>query len=297
MTLAFAFDIYPSMSDDEFQLLRDCVYGHCGIFFEQDSKYILEKRLSKRLTDLNLTTFYDYYHYLKYNRNKEQELMDIMDVLTTNETYFFRESFQLKAFSDEIIPELIKSKSARGNRSLRIWSAGCSTGEEPYTIAMLISSIPELKGWNIEIIGTDISQKVLQHARRAVYGKSSFRATEEQDLRRYFTQQDEGYKVNDSIRELVTISHLNLFDSHRLTMLGKLDLIFCRNVIIYFDQAAKKRVIESFHSALYDGGFLLLGHSESLMNITTDFTLRHYKNDMVYQKPDRRDRPSTGGLL
>lgn len=291
MTFSIAQD--HSMSDDEFSLLRDCIYAHCGIRFDQDSKYILEKRLTPRLTDLNLPTFYDYYHFLKYNRSKEQELNDIMDVLTTNETYFFRESFQLKAFTDEIIPELIKTKTARGNRTLRIWSAGCSTGEEPYTIAMLLSTIPELSGWNIEIIGTDISQRVLQQARRAVYGKSSFRATEESDLKRFFHQQDDGYKVNDSIRELVTISHLNLFDTHRLTMLGKVDLVFCRNVIIYFDQAAKKQVIESFHSALYYGGFLLLGHSESLMNITTQFTLRHFKNDMIYQKPDRF---SAGGL-
>ncbi len=292
--MAFSFIQAHSMSDDEFDLLRDCIYAHCGIYFDLNSKYILEKRLSTRLTSLNLSSFYEYYHFLKYNRGKEQELFDIMDILTTNETYFFRESFQLKAFSDEVIPELIQSKAARGNRFLRIWSAGCSTGEEPYTIAMLLSTIPELKGWNIEVIGTDISQKVLLQARRAVYGKSSFRATEESDLRRFFHQQDDGYKVNDSIRELVTISHLNLFDSHRLSMLGKVDLIFCRNVIIYFDQAAKKRVIESFHSTLYEGGFLLLGHSESLMNITTLFTLRHFKNDMIYQKPDRF---STGGSL
>ncbi len=284
--MSFSLSPTHSMSEDEFQLLRDCIYAHCGIHFDLDSKYILEKRLSLRLRDLDLPTFYDYYHYLKYNRNKEQELMDIMDVLTTNETYFFRELFQLKAFSDEIIPELIKRKAARGSRSLRIWSAGCSTGEEPYTIAMLLSTIPELSGWKIEIIGTDISQKVLHQARRAVYGTSSFRSTEESDLRRFFHKHDNGYKVNDSIRELVTISHLNLFDTNRLTMLGKVDLVFCRNVIIYFDKPAKKRVIESFHSVLDDGGFLLLGHSESLMNISTQFTLRHFKNDMIYQKPD-----------
>jgi chemotaxis protein methyltransferase CheR len=292
--MTFSFTQVHNMSDDDFLLLRDCIYAHCGIYFDLDSKYILEKRLSSRLIDLSLPSFYDYYHYLKFNRQKEQELMDIMDVLTTNETYFFRESFQLKAFSEEIIPELIKTKAARGSNSLRIWSAGCSTGEEPYTIAMLLSTIPELKGWKIEIIGTDISQKVLQQARRAIYGKSSFRATEEDDLKRFFLQQEDGYKVNDSIRELVTISHLNLFDNHRLAMLGKVDLIFCRNVIIYFDQVAKKKVIQSFHSALYDGGFLLLGHSESLMNITTSFTLRHFKNDMIYQKPDRF---SSGGVI
>ena len=212
--------------------------------------------------------------------------MDIMSIITTNETYFFRESYQLKAFSDEIIPELIKHKAARGNHSLRIWSAGCSTGEEPYTIAMLLSDIPELAGWKIEIIGTDISQKVLQQARRGVYAKPSFRATEEKDLKRFFVQQDDSYKVNSSVRELVTFTYLNLFDTSHLSLSGQYDIIFCRNVIIYFNVAARNRVIESFHSALYEGGFLLLGHSESLINIKSSFILRHFKNDMVYQKSD-----------
>ena len=285
--MTFSLDVEQIMSDEEFHLLRDCVYSHCGIFFDNDSKYLLEKRLARRVSTLNLSSFHDYYHYLKYNRNKDQELMDIMDILTTNETYFFRESFQLKAFTDEIIPELIKAKHASGSHSLRIWSAGCSTGEEAYTIGMLLHGIKELRGWNIEIIGTDISQRVLQHARRAVYGKSSFRATEEEYVKRYFVVQDDGLKVCDEIRNLVTISHLNLFDTNRMVMLGKMDLIFCRNVIIYFDLAAKKRVVESYFNALNDGGFLLLGHSESLMNITTRFTLRHFKNDMIYQKPER----------
>lgn len=274
------------MSDEEFHLLRDCVYSHCGIFFGSDSKYLLEKRLARRLSALNLTSFRDYYHYLKYNRKKDQELMDIMDILTTNETYFFREAFQLKAFTDEIVPELLQRKSSGGCRSLRIWSAGCSTGEEAYTIAMLLHGVMELRGWKIEIVGTDISQRVLQHARRAVYGKAAFRATDEKYVKRFFVEQDDGLKVCDEIRDLVTISHLNLFDSNRMVMLGKMDLIFCRNVIIYFDLAAKKRVVESFFTTLYEGGYLLLGHSESLMNVTTQFTLRHFKNDMIYQKPE-----------
>lgn len=278
------------MSDEEFHLLRDCVYGHCGIFFDNDSKYLLEKRLARRLIALNLTSFRDYYHFLKYNRKSDQELMDIMDILTTNETYFFREAFQLKAFTDEIVPELLQRKTSGSNRSLRIWSAGCSTGEEAYTIAMLLHGIDGLRNWKIEIIGTDISQRVLQHARRAVYGKSAFRATDEKYVKRFFVEQDDGFKVCDEIRDLVTISHLNLFDSNRMVMLGKMDLIFCRNVIIYFDLAAKKRVVESFFKTLYDGGYLLLGHSESLMNVTTQFTLRHFKNDMIYQKPESTTR-------
>lgn len=285
MTLSL--DTGQPMSDDEFRIIRDSIYSHCGIYFDDDSKYLLEKRLARRLSALSLNNFREYYHFLKYDRNKDQEMTDIMDVLTTNETYFFRESFQLAAFTDEIIPELILVKSARGDRTLRIWSAGCSTGEEPYTIAMLLRDMPALRGWKIEIIGTDISQRVLQHARRGVYTKLSFRATEEGYIKRFFYEYDSGLKVTDDIREMVTISHLNLFDKTRMMMLGKMDIIFCRNVIIYFDLAAKKRVVEEFHRSLNDGGFLLLGHSESLMNVTTLFTLRHFKNDMIYQKPER----------
>lgn len=285
MTLAFSHEL--QMSDDEYLLIRDIIYGHCGIYFDANSRYILEKRLSHRLEELKLSSFIDYYQYLKHHANKDNEFINVMDVITTNETYFFRESFQLKAFSDEIVPELIKVKSARGSRSLRIWSAGCSTGEEPYSIAMLLSDIPHLKEWNIEIFGTDISQKVLQRARRAVYGKSSFRTTEELQLDLFFDKHGEEYKVKDYIREHVNISCLNLFDSNQMAMLGKMDIIFCRNVIIYFDLAAKSRVIESLYNSLYDGGFLLLGHSESLMNLKTRFKLRHFINDMVYQKPDR----------
>jgi chemotaxis protein methyltransferase CheR len=274
------------LSDEEFHLLRDLVYNHSGLFFDDDSKYILEKRLGRRLAFHQLKSFKEYYQFLKFNRKRDQELADIMDLLTTNETYFFRESFQLKAFTDEIIPEVIKRNSGpSGNRTIRIWSAGCSTGEEPYTIAMLLLDIPALQGWKIEIIGTDISQKVLQQARRGVYASASFRVTDHFFIGKYFTEHDGGLRINDSVRELVTISHLNLLDKTRISMLGGFDVIFCRNVIIYFDQLVKKRVVETFHGALKEGGFLLMGHSESLMNLTTLFSLRHFKNDLVYQRP------------
>lgn len=273
------------MTEEEFRLIRELIYSHSGLFFDSDSKYLLEKRLGRRLALHRLPGYKDYYHFLKYNRGKDQELADIMDVLTTNETYFFREAFQLKAFTDEILPELIAEKEKRGERSLRIWSAGCSSGEEPYTIAMLILEMGRCHGWRVEIVGTDISQRVLQQARKAVYGKSSFRTTDEAHIRRYFHEQDGGFKIADEVKELVTISHLNLFDQNRLALLGRMDIVFCRNVIIYFDQAAKKRVIDSFYRSLREGGYLLLGHSESLMNISTAFTLKHLRNDMVYQKP------------
>lgn len=274
------------MTEEEFLLLRDLVYDHCGIWFDEYNSYLLEKRLARRLETHNLGSFQEYYQFLKLSRKRTQELDEIMDLLTTNETYFFREAFQLKAFTDEIIPEIraVKEK-ARAGRSLRIWSAGCSSGEEPYTIAMLLLEMPFIRDWRVEIIGTDISQRVLHLARRGVYGQSSFRSTDEYYLRQYFARQEDGFRVSDHVRDLVSISHLNLLEQNRIEMLGAFDIIFCRNVIIYFDQAAKKQVVGSFNNALNPGGFLLLGHSESLMNTTTVFTLRHFKNDMVYQKP------------
>lgn len=287
--MLFFSDSEIRMTDEEFPLLRDLIYNYSGLFFSEDNRYLLERRLSPRLAHRQLSTFHEYYYYLKYDVSRDQELSDIMDILTTNETYFFRESFQLKAFTDEIIPVLIKEKTIRCDKTIRIWSAGCSTGEEPYTIAMLLLEKPELAGWKIEIIGTDISQRVLHHARKGVYGNSSFRVTEPNYKSRYFIDQDGGYRVGDRIREFVTFSRLNLYDSSRYLFLGKMDIIFCRNVIIYFDLLAKKRVIENFYNTLNPGGFLLLGHSESLMNITTAFRLRHFKNDMVYEKPLKLD--------
>ena len=276
---------HTPLGDEEFQQLRDLIYSHCGLYFDDDNRYLLEKRLAGRLQALNLPTFRDYFYYLRYDRCHEQEMSNIMDLLTTNETYFFREAFQLKAFTEEIVPELVAAKTGQGDRTIRIWSAGCSSGEEPYTIAMLLLEMPSLKGWRVEIIGTDISQRVLQLARKGLYRASSFRATDDRFICKFFSRREDAHQISDEVRRLVSFSQLNLFDQTRLALLGKMDVIFCRNVIIYFDLAAKKRVIESFSRILVPGGFLLLGHSESLMNITTQFTLRHFVNDMVYQRP------------
>lgn len=281
-----------SMSDEEFLLLRDFVYQHCGLHFTQDSKYLLEKRLGKRLQQHHLKSYKDYYYLLRYDLKKDQELSEVIDALTTNETYFFREEFQLRTFAEEILPELHRKKSAKGDKTLRIWSAGCSSGEEPYTIAMMMLDQRAFAGWKIEIIGTDISQRVLRVARKGIYGESSFRVTDPMVRKRFFEEVEGKYKVSDSVKRLVTISHLNFFDTPRVALLGQMDVIFCRNVIIYFDLVAKKKVVDSFYQRLRPEGFLLLGHSESLMNVTNSFELRHFSHDMVYQRPassmDRR---------
>ncbi len=272
------------MSMDEFRLLRDFIYQHCGLNFTEDSKYLLEKRLGRRLQLHKLKSFKDYYYFLRYKPDKEQELSEVVDLLTTNETYFFREDYQLRAFAEEILPEIRKRKEATGDKQLRIWSAGCSSGEEPYTLAMILLDQTWLSSWRVEIIGTDISQKVLQMARQGEYGETSFRNTDQVYKRRFFSDAGDKLRIKDEVKNLVTISHLNLFDSARITLLGRMDVVFCRNVIIYFDLDGKKKVIDNFFQRLHPEGYLLLGHSESLINLSTSFQLRHFQHDMVYQK-------------
>jgi len=275
------------LPDDVFRLLRDFIHDYCGIYFDDGSKYLLERRLSRRLEQNRLKTFEEYYHFLRYDRKREEEIVILIDNLTTNETYFFRENPQLRAFSEEILPELRASRAER--KSLRIWSAGCSTGEEPYTIAiLLLESGDWWRDWQIDILGSDINQRVLHTARKGVYKKNSHRATSPEMLSKYFTQDEKGdYRVVDKVKQLVSFSSVNLLDPYKSSLITNMDIIFCRNVIIYFDREAKKKVMESFYHKLREGGYLLLGHSESLINISNAFALRTLKNDMVYQKPLR----------
>lgn len=273
-----------TISDEEFRLLREFIRDYSGIYFDDDSKLLLEKRLNRRLLTHNIYSFRDYYRYLLYNSKRDEELSAIMDILTVNETYFFREKNQLNAFKDEILPEL-KEKNLTKKR-LKIVSAGCSTGEEPYTIGILIKETGLFDGWDIQIIGSDINRRVLSVARQGVYGAHSFRGVDDYYIKRYFKRTINGkHQIKDEIKKMVFFANLNLLDSDRMSFLGNVDTIFCRNVLIYFDLPSRKKVVEGFYQILKPGGYLLLGHAESLINISTDFILKHLKNDLVYQKP------------
>ena len=278
-------EIIP-LPEDVFRLVRDIIKDYCGLYFDDGARYLLEKRLSRRIKNHHLNDFRDYYRFIRYDSRAEEELSAIMDVLTVNETYFFREQNQLRAFSEEILEEL--KAVNRSKRTIRIWSAGCSTGEEPYTIAMLINEKAAFSGWDIEIHGSDINQRVLQTARRGVYRKNSFRTTEPYFLNKYFVEEDGAYRISDAVKKYVNFSYLNLLDPFKTKFLGRMDVIFCRNVLIYFDNVSRRRVIDNFYDRLMDGGYLLLGHAESLINTSTAFTLKHLKHDMVYQKPEQQ---------
>lgn len=270
------------LPDDVFRLLRDAIYRRTGLWFAETSKYLIQKRLSPRARELNFDSFIKYYYYLQYDVRSEAEYDTIYDLVTTNETYFFREQSQLTALVEEIVPELLSRKTVK---KIRIWSAGCASGEEPYSIAMMLAESHYYDHAAFEIFASDISQQALTRAREGLYRDSAFRATDSTLRNRYFARQDDhSWRVSDEIRNRVSFGRLNLYDEGRVGLLGQLDVIFCRNVIIYFDDASKRVVVSNFYRRLVEGGYLLLGHSESLMTLSTQFKLKHLKHDMVYQK-------------
>ena len=284
-------DNRPEMSAEEFRLLRDLVYERSGIYIRDDLKFVMERRLWPRLEALALPDFSAYHRHLRLDPRGAFELDFAIEALATNETYFFREKPQLQAFSEEILPRL--EEQNRASRRLRIWSAGCSTGEEPYTIAILVKESGRFEGWDIQVLGTDISRKVLASARRAEYGPSSMRAMPEGYLARYFEPAGARQKLKEDVRSMVTFGHLNLVELEQGQLVSRQDAIFCRNVLIYFDLAARRRALDLFYARLHEGGYLLLGHSESLINLTAAFELVHLKSDLVYRRP-RSSLPAGG---
>jgi chemotaxis protein methyltransferase CheR len=268
---------------DEFRLLRDLVNGYAGMYFGDDALPMLERRLKERLPVLGLKRFSEYYQFLKFSSGATSELDEAIDLLTTNETYFFREDYQLRAFKNEVLPMLAADAASR--RRLSIWSAGCSTGEEVYTLAILIAESGLFNGWDVRVYGSDISRRCVAAARRGIYGASAFRAVGPEVKRAYFVDKADGSHVMDRIRQSCHFGHLNLMDTERVRVVGRVDAVFCRNVLIYFDQRSRKKVIDTFYERLIPGGFLFLGHSESLLNVSTAFELVHLSEDLVYRKP------------
>ncbi len=270
------------LPDDIFRQLREQIYKRTGLFFADSSKYLLQKRLSPRARELNFDSFQKYFYFLSYDPRAEAEYDQIFDLVTTNETYFFREPAQLTAFIEEIIPDLLSRKPIK---KIRIWSAGCSSGEEPYSIAILLEQAGLYREATFEIFASDLNQQVLAKARRGLYRENAFRSTAPEVREKYFTHEPDGsWRISDEVRNRVSFGRLNIYDEARVSLLGFLDIVFCRNVIIYFDDASKKAVVNNFYQRLVDGGYLLLGHSESLISLSTQFKLKHLRHDMVYQK-------------
>jgi len=278
------------INEEERRLLIEAIQEHCGITLSiGSSAFFLERRLSPRLEALGLASYLDYYQYLRYDPAGAREMEELVERITTHETYFFREQYQLDALSFEILPSLVER--LQRSRRLVVWSAGCSTGEEVYTIAMLLLESGLFKGWNLRVNGSDISRKVLATARAAVYGENSFRTTTPALRRKYFVEKDGRWCVRDEVRNMCSFGQLNLMSTERFRVLGPCDVILCRNVLMYLSHEARHRVVEAYYDRLTPGGYLLLGHSESLLNVTTRFDLAHLQNDLVYRKPLDTNQP------
>lgn len=272
------------LSDAEFRMFSELVRAHSGLHFGEEARFLLEKRLLRRMRELELDSFVAYHYRIRNSTAGDDEMPLLIDELTTNETYFFREFSQLRALVQEIFPELI---AERGRRSgpINVWCAGCSSGEEPYSVAMLAREAGMQPRTDLRVYASDISRRMLRKARQGLYREASFRDTDPRMRDKYFAEKDRLWRIDDEIKKDVDFIHLNLMDRSKIALLGTMDVILCRNVIIYFDTETKCRVIQMFYEKLRPGAHLLLGHSESLINLSTSFELRHLRSDLVYRRP------------
>ncbi|HEY7911958.1 MAG TPA: protein-glutamate O-methyltransferase CheR [Blastocatellia bacterium] len=273
----------PLLDEATFQKLRKRITTASGIYIvaDQNARFLIERRLAPRLRLRGHTSFADYEETLD-----EQELEALLDVIAVHETYFFREERQLKAFTGEILPEL-ESKAER----LSIWSAGCSSGEEAYTIAMLLAEQGLLKNGQVSITASDLSQRVIESAIRGVYGQSSFRTTDQYYKDKYFSREGATtWRVCDDLCKSLRFVQQNLIKLAASLGDGRpgpgeiFDVIFCRNVLMYFDDAAVKKTLMMFHSLLKEGGYLLLGHAESLLPHGLGLRTVQMGRELAYKK-------------
>ncbi|GAB4387949.1 MAG: protein-glutamate O-methyltransferase CheR [Thermodesulfovibrionales bacterium] len=266
------------LKDETFRELSGFIYEKSGIFIPPSKKYLVENRLAKLIQDHKLNGYEDYLYLVKYSSNGN-ELARLFDAITTNETYFFREPHHFEALAGEIIPGILKARAG----AVRIWSAACSTGEEAYTIVMLLKE--KMPNVQAEVRASDISQATLASAKRGLYNSYSVRNAPEAYLRKYFRKHgQETYELDEAIRSRVRFRNINLMDRSGPGQVGAVDVIFCRNVLIYFDEKAKKTAVSGLYDALRPGGYLFIGSSESLHSVTRAFKPVSINKTVAYQK-------------
>lgn len=268
------------LSAADFARLAEYIYQKTGIRFEPGKQYYVARRVEKRMQELGYESFSRYFSHLRF-QPAEKELEFLVNALTVNETYFFREYIQLKCFAEEVVPLLVQNFPGC---VLKVWSAGCSTGEEPYTLAIVLMEMLGDTGVSFEVHGTDINTSVLETAERAVYGERAVKDVPVDYLQKYFHFDSAGYRVIPAVKKHVRLYRLNLIDGEAMERMRGFHAIFCRNVLIYFDDRSRREVALGFYRSLEPGGFIFLGHSESMSRITPIFRLRRFKEAIIYQK-------------
>ncbi|MCG8333108.1 MAG: protein-glutamate O-methyltransferase CheR [Proteobacteria bacterium] len=277
-------EIAQNLTFDELVPIRDLIADASGLFFDEKKFYFIEKRIAKRIKATNTQSPRNYFRLLKLGGNSD-EMKELIASLTTNETYFFRYLPQLESFAEEALPMVCKAKRARNDYILNIWSAGCSSGEEPYTIYILLKEhLEDFSKWKINLFATDIDHKVLEKARRGLYEKRAVKDVSPKILGKYFSCNESKFHINEDVKDNVRFDYLNLMDRKAIRSFSDMDFVFCRNVLIYFDDKARKQVINSIYDCLAPGGFIFLGHSESVGKISATFKLIKLKKSLSYQK-------------
>lgn len=279
------FNMIKRLTEEEFQKFARLIYEESGIFMKDTKITLLSNRLRKRLQALKLDSFTEYFEYIQKLPDKSKEIEQLIDVVSTNETYFFRNERQFEALEKYSFPDLAKKKT---DKRLRIWSAGCSTGEEPYTLAIcVLENMHLFQGWQVEIIATDIAPSVLDFARKGEYSGRRIEKVPPELLKKYFVQDKqypEVFAISESARKLVTFYYLNLFKSQYPK---DMDVVFCRNVMIYFDREHQRQLVSGFARALNKTGYLYIGHSETLHSISEDFVYVKLLDSPVYVPKER----------
>jgi len=274
----------PAMTSEEYAKFCEFFYRKTGIQFQDNKKYYVERRVSDRIAKTNSESFRDYFTLVRFQLSG-QELQFLVNAMTVNETYFFREDYQFDALVKGILPEIAKTKSRA--KPIRIWSMPCSSGEEPYSIAIkILEGWGSSDSWDVEIRASDIDTKILDEARAGVYGERSLSRVSQALRRQYFVRRPDGtHQICDALRSSIDFSLVNIVDPAQTRRFRDIDVIFCRNLLIYFDDLGRREAAEMFFEALAPGGFLCLGHSESMSRISSIFAPRKFQDSIVYQKP------------
>jgi chemotaxis protein methyltransferase CheR len=271
------------VTEEELARLCDFLYRRTGMVFNEAKRYYVERRVAERMAATRSTSFPGYLARLRADTDSEVE--HFINAFTVNETYFYREDHQLRCLTNNLLGEVIQSKPY--DASVRIWSAPCATGEEPYSIAIwLLENWPQVDAYEVEIIGSDIDTNTLEAARQGLFGNRAFMRLP-QDLReRYFVAEgDNEWRIIEQLRDSIRFTQVNLVDRAQTAAEGKFDIIFCRNVLIYFDDASRRLAAENIYDRLNPGGFVCLGHSESMSRISPLFEVHRYSDAIVYRKP------------
>jgi len=287
------------LTEAELKLLQSLVYQECGMYFDERRLHFLENRLQARLRECHVDSFYSYYRLL-ISPDGKRELGQLLENLTVNETSFFRNKAQLDLFHKYVLEEVLREKERTGDYSLRIWSAGCSTGQEPYTLAMLVadglgyyclrkpsySYSPAPKPlvpppWKVEILASDINYSVLRAGQEGIYNENQMASVDYSYRLRYFDKVGDRYAVKKAVKELVHFDFHNLKTQY---LPQGFEAIFCRNVMMYFDQAEQKRLVEKFSRCLNADGYLFVGHAESLRGLSDKFAMVHRNSGTAYQR-------------